>query len=233
MVSPMVLFRGAGEGKGGYEQDQVTCHDKRVLTRLVDEPGRRHQDNDDVEPEHHGQQLRLQHGKIERSDDDIGKSAQAAGGQGGEDLDQTVAPQLGVEQGLFDLVRAEFPILQTGSVAADALDHEMLVLLGEALCAHGRVRHHDQQHDAVQDRDAAVGQEERLPGLDRLVVAQKTEAVRQEAADDLLTAVHHVPGPGQSMHAFKSTSRRTAKRWPTSKTHEPPALHAGTTCWTE
>lgn len=76
----------------------------------------------------------------------------------------------------------------------------MLVLLAEAFRAHGRVGHPPHDKQSPQDGQTSVGEEQRLPGLEYFVASNEGEAVGEQAADDLLGAVHHVPvGDGGSL----------------------------------
>lgn len=59
-----------------------------VLVGLLDQPDGAEEDQDDVEAEDHGEELRFQSAKTEARDDDIGKGAQARGGQGGAERDE-------------------------------------------------------------------------------------------------------------------------------------------------
>lgn len=88
------------------------------------------------------------------------------------------------------MVPAERLVLQAGLVGAHALDHQALVFLGEALGAHRAVGQPVQHEEAPDDREAAVADEDGLPGVDRGRIRDEGEAVGEEAANDLLTTVH-------------------------------------------
>lgn len=78
-------------------------------------------------------------------------------------------------------------------VGAHTLNHQFLVLFTKALCPHGGVRHPEEHEEPPQDTRDAVGHEERLPGFDGGGRGDVCECVGEDAADDLLPAVHHVP----------------------------------------
>lgn len=58
--------------------------------------------------------------------------------------------------------------------------------------AHGRVGEVVEDEETPEDGEGAVGDEDCLPGGEGAGV-EEGEAVGEEAADDLLAAVHHVP----------------------------------------
>lgn len=206
-------------------RDDKGAYDEQVLSGLLDQPGGAQEDDDNIEAQYHGQQLRLQDRKLEATDDDVGERTQPAGREGGEDLNGAVAVHLRVAEGLPHLVGAELLVLHTGLVGADSLDHQVLVLLGEALGAHGRVGHPQDDEDTPQHGDDAVGDEKGLPGVDGLVLADQTEAVCEQTADDLLATVHHVPDFVRSIDIKVGDGR-------TSRSRSLPALLACTTYWT-
>lgn len=125
-------------------------------------------------------------------DDDVGKGAEATGGESGTELDTGVAPGLGVLESLDGLLLLEGPVLDTGLVVSHTLNHQTLILFTEALGSHGRIRHPPADKDTKNERNNGVRQEEPLPVLEG-TRADEREAVRQETADDLLGTVHHVP----------------------------------------
>lgn len=177
----------------GNLRNYESKHGERILVVLLDEPDRAHQHDDDVEAKDHGEQLRLESAEAERSlDDDVGERTETAGGKRGGQLDASVAPGLRICEGIPDLFLFKFLVLDTGLVVSNTLDHQLLVLLGEALGSHGRIRHVNQHDGPEEDGDDAVGKEEPLPGLERAGLDQ-AEAVGEQAADNLLSTVHHVP----------------------------------------
>lgn len=101
----------------------------------------------------------MEDGEIEALDDDIRKRTQTTSRQGRKDLNSAVAPDLRVKQGFFNLVCAEFLVLDTGLVGSHTFDHETLVFFAETFGAHGRVRQPPQDKEAPEDRCAAVGHE--------------------------------------------------------------------------
>lgn len=181
-----------------YSRNNEAKHDEQILVVSLNQPRGGEQYNDDIETEHHGQQLRLQLGKIEALDDDIGKGAQPTRWESREDLDGAVTVHLWVTDGLPKLVGTEFPVLQTRLVGAHPLNHQMLVLLAEALGTHWRVRHPPDHEETPENRGTSVCEKQRLPRLKHAVVPDQTEAVGQQTTHDLLRAVHHVPANGSA-----------------------------------
>lgn len=62
----------------------------------------------------------------------------------------------------------------------------MLVLFCETFRSHGRVWKPPDDENPPEDREAAVGDEDCLPGLESVVAGNERETVGEETADDLL-----------------------------------------------
>lgn len=65
----------------------------------------------------------------------------------------------------------------------------MLVLFRETLGSHGRVGQVPDYEDAPEHGEAAIGDEDGLPGFEGAAAGDQGEAVREQAADDLLCSV--------------------------------------------
>lgn len=79
----------------------------------------------------------------------------------------------------------------------------MLVFFGKAFGSHRTVGHIPAYEEAKEDRDNPIDQKDPLPRLQR-AGGDKTEAIRQQTANDLLHAVHHVPVYDPSRLLFSS-----------------------------
>lgn len=150
-------------GAGKDLRDNKAQHNQQVLAGFLHKPRRGQQDNDDIKPQHHGEQLSLQDGKVESRDDDICKCPKPARRQGGEDLDTAVAPHLGITKGFPHLVCAELLVLQTCLVGADSFDHFVLVFLAETFGSHGGIGHPEEDEASPDHRKTAICHEQSLP----------------------------------------------------------------------
>lgn len=92
-----------------------------------------------------------------------------------------------------NLLPAEVSILKTGLILTDPLNHQTFVLLGEAFRAHGRVGHPAEDKYGPDYGENSVTHEEGLPGFNWGAGGDVGESKCQEAADDILEAIHHVP----------------------------------------
>lgn len=101
-------------------------------------------------------------------------------------MDEAVAPALGVEEGLLDLLGTELAVLKTGLIGADALDHQGFVLFAEALGSHGAVGHPVDDEATPDHGEETVGHEDDLPGGEGAALGDEGEAVGEETTDDLL-----------------------------------------------
>lgn len=144
-------------------RDQENKHSEQVLVPLPSCPGRCHECENDDGTKHHSKELGFKDGELEALDNNVVESAESGCRQGCADLDQHVAVGLGVHQSLLELVRTEGLVLQTGLIGSNALDHALLVLFGEALGAHRRIREPIEHKQAPEERYAAIGDEDCLP----------------------------------------------------------------------
>jgi hypothetical protein len=174
-------------------RDDKCQHDQQVLASLLDEPRRAQQHDDDIKTKNHCKKLGLKNREVEAGDNDVGESSKAACWQSSEHCDATVAPSLRVLESLYHLLSLELLVLETGLVRADSFDHEVLVFFSKALCSHGRVGHPPANEEAPEDGNPTVSDEESLPRFERSRV-EECETIGQETSDNLLSAVHHVPG---------------------------------------
>ena len=142
---------GADEGRDAEAQ-----HGHQVLARLLDDPHGAQQHDDDIEAQHHRQQLGLEQREPKALDDDALEATQPAGRQRRTQLDEGIAPDLRVPQGFVHLLLLELAVLHASLVGPHTLDHQPLVFLGEAVGTHRRVGHPPADEEAVQDRDDAV-----------------------------------------------------------------------------
>jgi hypothetical protein len=92
---------------------------------------------------------------------------------------------LRIQKGLESLRLLEDAVLDTGLVGAYTFHHQAFVIFTKAFSTHGGVGHPPANKNAVDDGDAAVDEEEHLPGLESASLDER-EAVRQKAADNLL-----------------------------------------------
>lgn len=65
----------------------------------------------------------------------------------------------------------------------------MLVLFRETLGSHGRIGQVPDYEDAPEYGEAAIGNEDGLPGFESAAARDQGEAVSEQAANDLLCAV--------------------------------------------
>lgn len=186
--------KGHGHEADGADKrrDDKAEHDEQRLVRLLDQPDGTEQHNDNVEAEDHGEQLGLEDVEAKAGDDDALERAETRGGQRRAESNQGVAPALRIQQGLDGLLTLEDAVLDTCLILAHTLNHEHLVLLGEALGTHRAVGHPPADKKAKDDGDDTVGQEDPLPRLERASLDQ-AEAIGQQTTDNLLGTVHHVP----------------------------------------
>lgn len=76
-LSHAAVFLDRHEDDGADEgRDDVQAHDEEVLARLLDEPGRGEQDDDNDGTEDHGEELGLETGEAEVCDDEVGEGAE-------------------------------------------------------------------------------------------------------------------------------------------------------------
>lgn len=161
------------------------------------QPSRAHERNNDNNTKDHGEKLSLQKGKSETFDDDVVESTETRCGKRGEELNTHVAVNLGVEESLLDLVGTELLVLKTSLVGADTLNHELLVLLGPALGAHGAIGKSENNIYTPDEGDDAVSDEDSLPRSDWCISGVRLEArvsnvgegVGQKTANNLLHTI--------------------------------------------
>jgi hypothetical protein len=125
-----------GADEGWNHKDS---HSQQILTRLLAQPRRTHQCEDDNCTKHHGEKLGLEDRELQAVDNNVVESTESRRRQCSAYLDEHVAVGLGIEKSLLELIGAELPVLETCLVGSNAFNHELLVLLREALGAHGRV----------------------------------------------------------------------------------------------
>jgi hypothetical protein len=100
---------------------------------------------------------------------------------------------LWISEDLFKLLDSKDSVLDTSSVFAKALNHQLLVGFGKTLRFHGRVWHPPNDEQAPQGCDAAVKYEKGLPLMDRRSIRDEGKKKSDQPADDLLQAIHHIP----------------------------------------
>lgn len=138
-------------------RDTEGQHNQQILICLLHQPRRGQQNDDDVEAENHSEQLGLKSAEAETLDNDVGESTQTGRWESGAQSDEAITPNLRIFETFDELLLLEFPVLDTGLVITDSLDDLVLFLLGEALGSHGRVWHPEEDKDAEDDGDDAVG----------------------------------------------------------------------------
>lgn len=136
--------------------------------------------------------MSLQNLETQVLDDDVVERTQSACRQSRADLDEAIAPDLRVSEGLQRLLFAELLVLQTGLVGSNTLHHELLVVLREAFGSHGGVREEPKNETAPEDGERAIRDEDGLVASDDLVPNQR-EAICEQSAHNLLSSIHHVP----------------------------------------
>ena len=170
-------------------RDNKSSHDYQVLVGLLDEIDGREENDNDVKSKHHGKKLNLKGIKIETLDDNIGEPSQATGWQCGANSDQTITPGLRVREALDHLLFSEDAVLHSRLVGSNTLYHLALIIFAEALSPHRRIGHPPANEYTPEDGDDAVCYKQCLPRLDGLVGADKSEAIGEKSADDLLRSL--------------------------------------------
>lgn len=119
--------------------------------------------DDNVEPQHYGQQLSLQRRKAKALDDNPLECPQAGGGECSRERDGSIAPDLRISQSLNELVLLEGPVLHAGLVLPNTFDQEVLILFGKAVGPHGAIWHIPADKQAEEDGEDAINKKDTLP----------------------------------------------------------------------
>lgn len=144
-------------------------HDESSLLRLLNNERAANHDDDGETTLGDVEQLGLQVRETKRLDDQTGEDTKTTNDERRRDLEHDVAPDDGVLDGLDDLVLLVGPVLDTGLIGTDTLDHEALGLLAEALGGHGRVGQPPADEGGPDAGGDAEDHEEELPGVDDAV----------------------------------------------------------------
>lgn len=130
----------------------------------------------------------MQNRKVKSCNDDVRKSAQATRWQCGTYGNQAIAVHLRIGKCVSDVFDTECAVLHACLIGAYTLDHKFFVCFAKTFGAHGGVRHPDYDEDTPEKGKTGVGDEYRLPGFQGAGF-EEGEAVSEESADDLLSAL--------------------------------------------
>jgi len=101
--------------------------------------------------------------------------------------------ELGVHEGLEDLLGSELPVLDTGLVDADVLEELNLFLAAQPPSLHGGIGKEEEGPETDGDGQATEHHEHDPPARERGVLADVLEAVRHGATNDLAETETEIP----------------------------------------
>lgn len=126
------------------DREHRTClpyqHSPTGLLPFLSNPGRADHDTNGNRALRDIEQLRLEHCEAEIRNDQIRKYPEPADNEIGNQNQSDHAPDQWIREGLENLVSLVLLVLYAHLISSDALDKELFLIFGEALCSHGAVR---------------------------------------------------------------------------------------------